>query len=131
MKVLVVDDESPARERLAALVEETDGYRLVGEARDGREALELVDSLDPDIVLMDIRMPEIDGIEAARHLANLDQPPAVIFTTAYDEYTLEAFDAFATATTRTPAVVRTTPGRRSATCLTAHARPTGRTGRQR
>jgi two-component system response regulator AlgR len=96
MKVLVVDDESPARERLAALVEETDGYRLVGEARDGREALELVDSLDPDIVLMDIRMPEIDGIEAARHLANLDQPPAVIFTTAYDEYTLEAFDAFAT-----------------------------------
>lgn len=96
MKVLVVDDESPARERLAALVEEIDGYQLVGQAEDGREALDMVGSLDPDIVLMDIRMPEIDGIEAARHLAGLDQPPAVIFTTAYDEYTLEAFEAFAT-----------------------------------
>jgi two-component system response regulator AlgR len=96
MKVLVVDDESPARERLAALVEEIDGYQLAGQAEDGREALEMVGSLSPDIVLMDIRMPEIDGIEAARHLAGLDQPPAVIFTTAYDEYTLEAFDAFAT-----------------------------------
>jgi len=96
MRVLVVDDEAPARERLADLVAGLDGFELVGEAADGREALEMVDRLTPDIVLMDIRMPGIDGVEAARHLSVMDRPPAVIFTTAYDEYTLQAFDAAAT-----------------------------------
>lgn len=95
MKVLVVDDEAPARERLAALVAEAPGYELAGLAVDGRDALRQADALAPDIVLLDIRMPDIDGIEAARHLAELDEPPAVIFTTAYDQYTLEAFDAAA------------------------------------
>jgi two-component system response regulator AlgR len=95
MKVLVVDDEAPARERLAALVTEAPGYELAGIAVDGRDALRQADALAPDIVLLDIRMPDIDGIEAARHLAELDEPPAVIFTTAYDQYTLEAFDAAA------------------------------------
>ncbi len=96
MRVLVVDDEAPARERLAHLVSGLDGFELVGEAADGREALEKVDRFAPDIVLMDIRMPGIDGVEAARHLTAMEEPPAVIFTTAYDEYTLEAFDAAAT-----------------------------------
>ena len=96
MRVLVVDDEAPARERLADLVSGLHDFELVGEATDGREALELVDRLTPDIVLMDIRMPGIDGVEAARHLAAMDKPPAVIFTTAYDEYTLQAFEAAAT-----------------------------------
>lgn len=96
MRVLVVDDEAPARERLTELVGELQGFELAGEATDGREALEMVERLAPDIVLMDIRMPGIDGVEAARHLATMDKPPAVIFTTAYDEYTLQAFDAAAT-----------------------------------
>lgn len=95
MKVLVVDDEAPARERLAEFVQEADGYELVGTAVDGRDALRKADELAPAIVLLDIRMPDIDGIEAARHLAQLNEPPAVIFTTAYDQYTLEAFDAAA------------------------------------
>lgn len=96
MRVLVVDDEAPARERLAGLVADLDDFELVGEAADGREALELVERLSPDIVLMDIRMPGIDGVEAARHLSGMEHPPAVIFTTAYDEYALEAFEAAAT-----------------------------------
>lgn len=96
MRVLVVDDEAPARERLTDLVAGLDGFEIAGEAADGREALEMVERLEPDIVLMDIRMPGIDGVEAARHLASMDSPPAVIFTTAYDEYTLQAFDAAAT-----------------------------------
>lgn len=95
MKVLVVDDEGPARERLADLVTDLDGYEVVGCAADGVEALELAECTAPDIVLMDIRMPGMDGIESARHLASLDEPPAVIFTTAYDSYTLEAFEAAA------------------------------------
>jgi len=96
MRVLVVDDEAPARERLTDLVAGLEGFEIAGEAADGREALEMVERLAPDIVLMDIRMPGIDGVEAARHLATMDRPPAVIFTTAYDEYTLQAFDAAAT-----------------------------------
>jgi two-component system response regulator AlgR len=95
MKVLVVDDEAPARERLAEFVREAEGYELAGTAVDGRDALRKADELGPAIVLLDIRMPDIDGIEAARHLAQLSEPPAVIFTTAYDQYTLEAFDAAA------------------------------------
>ncbi len=96
MKVLVVDDEAPARERLANLVADLDGFELAGEAADGQQALTMVENLSPDIVLMDVPMPGIDGVEAARHLAGMAEPPAVIFTTAYDQYTLEAFDAAAT-----------------------------------
>ncbi len=95
MRVIVVDDEAPARERLADLMAGLEGYELVGQAADGREALEMVDRLAPDIVLMDIRMPGIDGVEAARHLSTMERAPAVVFTTAYDEYTLQAFDAAA------------------------------------
>ncbi len=93
LAVLVVDDEAPARERLARLVGEIDGARVIGEAATGREALDKVQALAPDVVLLDVRMPDMDGIETARHLSALPQPPAVVFTTAYDEYALAAFEA--------------------------------------
>jgi len=95
MKVLIVDDETPARVRLSHLLGSIEGAEVCGEAADGREALERVQRLSPDVVLMDIRMPGMDGLEAARHLATLEAPPAVIFTTAYDEYAVEAFEACA------------------------------------
>jgi two-component system response regulator AlgR len=93
LRALIVDDEPPARARLRRLVEELPGAAVAGEAANGREALELCARLEPDVVLLDVRMPGMDGIEVARHLAALEDPPAVIFTTAYDEYAVEAFEA--------------------------------------
>lgn len=95
MRVLLVDDEKPARERLKALLETISYCQLCGEANNGVEALRLSQAEHPDLVLMDIRMPAMDGLEAAHHLSCLDNPPAVIFTTAYGEHALEAFDAHA------------------------------------
>jgi two-component system response regulator AlgR len=95
LRVLIVDDEPPARERLKSLLAEFPDVAVVGEAVSGAEALSSTHDLAPDIVLLDVRMPGIDGLEAARHLAVLEQPPAVIFTTAYDEYAVEAFEAHA------------------------------------
>ncbi len=95
MRVIIVDDEPPARDRLRRLLEEIDGCECAGEAGNGSEAIALVTRETPDVVLMDIRMPGMDGVEAARHLSTLEQPPAVIFTTAYDEYALRAFEAHA------------------------------------
>jgi two-component system, LytTR family, response regulator AlgR len=96
MRVLIVDDEAPARERLRSMLTDS-GFEVAGEAANGEQALTLVDSLQPDIVLLDVRMPGIDGLEVARHLALQEEPPAVIFTTAFDEYALQAFDAQAVA----------------------------------
>lgn len=93
MNVLIVDDEPPARARLRQLLEEMGQHAVIGEAQNGRQALDLSAKLAPDVVLLDITMPGISGIETARHLNSLDRPPAVIFTTAYDEYAVEAFDA--------------------------------------
>ena len=95
MKILIVDDEKPARDRLARMVGELDAHKLVGEAVNGLEALGMAQSLEPDIVLLDIRMPGMDGIEAARHIAKLDEPPAVIFITAFSDHALEAFETHA------------------------------------
>lgn len=92
MKVLVVDDERPARERLLSMLERIGGFEACGEASNGVEALTLTEREQPDIVLLDVRMPGMDGIEAARHLSQLDRPPAVIFATAYGEHALEAFE---------------------------------------
>jgi two-component system response regulator AlgR len=97
MRLMIVDDEPPARERLARLVAELAGHDVVAEAGDGREALERLDAAAADALLLDIRMPGMDGLEVARHLAGLEQAPAVIFTTAYDEFALAAFDAGAVA----------------------------------
>ncbi len=95
MKILIVDDEKPARDRLSRMVGELDAHELVGEAVNGLEALGMAQSLEPDIVLLDIRMPGMDGIEAARHIAKLDEPPAVIFVTAFSDHALEAFETHA------------------------------------
>jgi len=93
LNAVIVDDEPPARERLRRLLDEMSGeVAVVGEAANGREALDLCARLDPDVVLLDVRMPGMDGIEAARHLTSFSEPPAVIFTTAHDEYALEAFE---------------------------------------
>jgi len=85
LRVLVVDDEPLARERLTHLVEDLPDVELAGTAGTGEEALMLAGSLRPDVILLDIRMPGMGGLEAAH--------PAVIFTTAYDEHALAAFDA--------------------------------------
>ena len=97
MRALIVDDEAPARARLARLLAAVDGWESAGEAQDGVDALAAAERANPDVVLLDIRMPRMDGIEAARHLAALETPPAIIFTSAYDEYALAAFDAHAVA----------------------------------
>ena len=88
---MIVDDEAPARARLANLLDDTGGWSVVAEASNGKQALEYCQQNRPDVVLLDIRMPEMDGIEVASHLAALPAPPAVIFTTAYDKYALQAF----------------------------------------
>lgn len=93
MKVLIVDDEAPARDRLRQLLEDSGEHEIVGEAAHGQEALDIAAGVGPDVVLLDIRMPGVDGIETAHHLNQFDQPPAIVFTTAYDEYAIDAFEA--------------------------------------
>ena len=93
MKVLVVDDEAPARERLRQLLDDIDGFDCCADAANGEAALTIVNDERPDIVLLDIRMPGMDGIQTAHHMNALQDPPAIVFTTAYDEYAIEAFDA--------------------------------------
>lgn len=92
MRVLVVDDEQPARERLIGLLAELGAAHAVAEATNGVEALRSAAETVPDILLLDIRMPGMDGLEVARHLTRLEHPPSVIFTTAYDEHALAAFE---------------------------------------
>jgi two-component system, LytTR family, response regulator AlgR len=94
-RILIADDEAPARQRLRDLLDDCrDRFPLaiVDEAKNGREALEVINREKVDIVLLDIRMPEIDGMEAARHIARMPQPPAIIFTTAFDAYAIKAFE---------------------------------------
>ncbi len=93
MKALVVDDEPLARERLRALLGDIEGIEVVGESGNGREAIEAVAAHAPDLLLLDIRMPLMDGLETARHLGGLESPPAIIFCTAYEDHALEAFEA--------------------------------------
>ena len=93
MKILIVDDESLARDRLARLLAETGGAHTVNMATHGLEALEKIQREPPDVILLDIRMPIMDGLELARHLTALASPPSIVFTTAYQDHALEAFDA--------------------------------------
>lgn len=89
MRILIVDDEQNARNRLQIMLEELD-VEVVGEAANGVEALEMVQTLRPDLLLLDINMPEVDGFDVARHLP--EPAPLVIFQTAHDEFALKAFD---------------------------------------
>ncbi|GAB3181989.1 LytTR family transcriptional regulator DNA-binding domain-containing protein [Nesterenkonia halophila] len=91
-RALIVDDEAPAREELRFLLEQIGTVQVVGEATNGEEALVLLDSLDYDLVLLDIRMPGLSGLELAGRLAEKPHRPRVIFTTAYPDHAVEAFD---------------------------------------
>jgi len=93
MKILIVDDEALARERLHDLVIELFPDSITIEAINGLDALTKVSEHSPEIILLDIRMPGMDGLELANHLLQLESPPAIIFTTAYQDHALSAFDA--------------------------------------
>lgn len=95
MHILVVDDEPLARSRLIRLIDDIPDCDVCGEAQDGDDALAKVHSLDPDLVLLDVRMPGKDGIVVAKALEQIDDPPAVVFCTAFDDYALQAFDTLA------------------------------------
>ena len=95
LRILIVDDEPLARERLRTLLADLAPQlpnEVVGEAGNGLQALDCLRERTADVVLADIRMPGMDGIELASHLGRLVQPPALIFTTAYDNYAVQAFD---------------------------------------
>lgn len=96
-KILIVDDEPLARNRLKQHLEKIKGVRIVGQASNGLEGVQLAVKYSPDIVLMDIRMPQMDGLQAAEIISKMTLPPAVIFCTAFDDFALQAFDAQACA----------------------------------
>ncbi|HET7315402.1 LytTR family DNA-binding domain-containing protein [Salinisphaera sp.] len=90
---MIVDDEPLARERLRRMIETFPGYAVVGEAAEGRVAVERAAELAPDAVLLDVHMPGVDGLQVARELAGADLPPAVIFITAHSEHALSAHNS--------------------------------------
>ena len=95
LRILIVDDEAPARNRLRDVLADCAAelpVEVVGEAANGVQALQLLEHTRADVVLLDIRMPTMDGLELAQHLARLAAPPAVVFTTAYDSYAIQAFE---------------------------------------
>lgn len=96
LNVVIVDDEPPARELLRAYAAQRPDLRLIGEAEDGESALELIDRLAPDVVLLDVHMPGVDGLEVASRLRDADHAPHIVFVTAYDEHAVGAFDVEAT-----------------------------------
>lgn len=98
LRIAVTDDEAPARSRLKDLLEDVAEMlplELLVEAENGRRLLDLIEKQPVDVVLMDIRMPEMDGLETAQHLHKLEEPPHVIFTTAFDDYAISAFELHA------------------------------------
>lgn len=95
LRVLIVDDEAPARRRLHDVLSDSGAalpLTVVGEAANGKEAIALIEVCKPDVLLLDIRMPIMDGIETAEHLLKLEPAPSVIFTTAFDDYAIQAFE---------------------------------------
>ena len=95
MKVVIADDEAPARERLRILLSGHPDVRLLAEAADGMAAVAACREHQPEVVLLDIAMPGLDGLAVAKELALLPSPPAVVFCTAYDAHALSAFEAAA------------------------------------
>jgi DNA-binding LytR/AlgR family response regulator len=92
MRTLIVDDEAPARERLKRYLADLEEVELIGEAQDGIQAVEMIESHSPDLVLLDIQMPGLDGFDVVEALQG---PPAIIFVTAYDQYAIRAFEVHA------------------------------------
>jgi two-component system response regulator AlgR len=92
LNILIADDEAPARNRMRDLLSEIKNVAIVAEAKNGKEAIELAQTTKPDLMLLDIRMPLMDGIEAAQHAQKLEPKPHIIFTTAFDAYAIKAFD---------------------------------------
>ena len=92
LKILIADDEAPARNRLRDLLADIENVAVVAEAKNGKEAIDLALKTKPDLMLLDIRMPLMDGIEAAQHAQKLQPAPHIIFTTAFDAYATKAFD---------------------------------------
>jgi two-component system, LytTR family, response regulator AlgR len=95
LRILIVDDEPLAVERLQLLLARCDGVNLVGTATDGEAALRIAEAVEPDLVLLDIAMPGMDGIDVARALSGSRLDPAVIFATAFDNFAVAAFDVAA------------------------------------
>ncbi len=92
LRTLIVDDEPLAVERIQVICAEINAINVVGTASDGAGALRLSDKLNPDLMLLDMTMPEVDGLGVARKLGETESPPAVIFVTAHDHFAVEAFD---------------------------------------
>lgn len=92
MKILIVDDEHLARERLIDMMKDIDATHELHEATTGTEAIEAHSSIQAEVILLDIRMPVMDGLEAALHLNKFEPPPMIVFTTAYGDHALEAFE---------------------------------------
>ena len=89
MRILIVDDESPARQRLKRLLADIEGVELIGQAKNGVQAVEMIEQELPDLVLLDVQMPGLDGFGV---IEALEKPPPIVFVTAYDEYAIRAFE---------------------------------------
>ena len=92
LNILIADDEAPARNRMRDLLSDIEDVAVVAEAKNGKEAIDLALQTKPDLMLLDIRMPLMDGIEAAQHAQKIEPKPHIIFTTAFDAYAIKAFD---------------------------------------
>ena len=92
LNILIADDEAPARNRMRDLLSDIENVAVVAEAKNGKEAIDLALQTKPDLLLLDIRMPLMNGIEAAQHAQKLEPKPHIIFTTAFDAYAIKAFD---------------------------------------
>jgi two-component system response regulator AlgR len=95
LNILVVDDEPLAVERLCELLQEIPNCHIVGKAANSEQAWQVINTVNPDLVLLDIAMPGESGLQLAARIQTLDSPPLVVFCTAYDEHALKAFDAHA------------------------------------
>ena len=92
LRTLIVDDEPLAVERMQVICAKMDDLNVVGTASDGAQALRLIEALGPDLILLDMTMPEVDGLSVAKVLAKKSERPAIVFVTAHDNYAVEAFD---------------------------------------
>ena len=95
LRVLIADDDSGMRMILRRLIEKADGFTLAGEASDGKQAIELAETLRPDVVFLDVEMPEMTGVECARVIQDMNPAILLIFATAHEGYMGDAFEVYA------------------------------------